>query len=77
MKMHLKNSYKVITGIIFLAALSFIIAFKAQETIAQAQNTLSAKTRAGSVHIDIRILVMGDKIEALKEIITGWHEAGE
>lgn len=77
MKMQIKNSHKVITGITFLVAMLFITAFKAIETTAQAQNTVSTKTRAKSIHIYIRILVMSDKVEALKEIITGWPEAGE
>ena len=77
MKMQIKNSHKVIIGIIFLVALLFVTAFKAIENIDQVQNTLSAKTKARSLHIDIRILVMSDKVEALKEIITGWPEVGE
>ncbi len=77
MKMQIKNSHKVITGIIFLIALLFVTAFKATETMEQVQNTLSPQTRARSLHIYIRILVMSDKAEALKEIITGWPEAGE
>ncbi len=68
--MQIKNSYKVIARIIFLVALLFITAFKAIENIEQAQNTLISKPRAKSLNINIRILVMSDKVEALKEIIT-------
>ena len=75
--MQIKNSHKVITGITFLVALLLVTAFKLNENIGQVQNAFSAKTRARSFHIDIRILVMSDKIEALKEIIAGWPEAGE
>ena len=77
MKMQIKNSYKVITGVTFLVALLLVTAFKANENIGQVQKALSSKTRVRSLHIDIRILVMSDKVEALKEIIAGWPEAGE
>ncbi len=77
MKMQVKNSHKVIGGITFLVALLFATAFKVMENTAQVQKALSGKTRAKSFHIDIRILVMPDKVEALKEIITGWPQVWE
>ena len=75
--MKIKNSYKVITGVTFLVALLLVTAFKAIENIAKAQDILNSKTRPKSFHIDIHILLMSDKVEALKEIIAGWPEAGE
>ena len=77
MKMQIKNSHKVITEITFLVALLFITAFKAIETIEQAQNASGSQTKANSRYIDIRILTMGDKVEALKKFITGWQEVRE
>ena len=76
MEMQIKNSYKVTTGITLLVALLFIIAFKAIETVEQTQNASGSQASVKSVHIDIRILVMSDKVEALKELITGWQQAG-
>jgi hypothetical protein len=77
MKMQIKNSHKVITGITFLFALLFITAFKAVENIKQAQNTLSSQTKPNSLHIDIRILIIGGKVEALRKFVTGWQEVQE
>ncbi|MGZ3766886.1 MAG: hypothetical protein ACXVB0_04285 [Mucilaginibacter sp.] len=77
MKMQIKNSHKVITGIAFLVLLVFIIAFKAMENMEQVQNISSSQTKSKSVYIDVRILMMSDKVEALKKFITGWQEVQE
>ena len=74
MKIQIKNSHKVITGITLLVALLFITAFKASENMEQAQNASGSQIKAGSQDIDIRILIMGDKVEALRKFITGWQE---
>jgi hypothetical protein len=74
MKMQIKNSHKVITGIAFLVALLFITAFK---MIEQSQNTSSSQTKADSLSIDIPNLLMGDKVEALRKFITGQLEVEE
>ena len=77
MKMQIKNSHKVITGITLLVALLFITAFKAKENIEQVQNASGSQTKASSHDIDIRILITGDKVEALRKFITGWQEVQE
>ena len=74
MKMQIKNSHKVITGIAFLVTLLFITAFK---MIEQSQNTSSSQTKADSLSIDIHNLLMGDKVEALRKFITGQLEVQE
>ncbi|MGZ3820056.1 MAG: hypothetical protein ACXVB6_05660 [Mucilaginibacter sp.] len=77
MKMQIKNSHKVITGIAFLVLLVFIIAFKAMENMEQVQNISSSQTKSKSVYIDVRIFMISDKVEALKKFITGWQEVQE
>ena len=77
MKMQIKNSHKVITGITFLVALLFITAFKAKENMEQSQNISGSQSRANPLHIDIHILMMNDKVEALRKFITGWQEVQE
>ena len=75
--MQIKNSHKVITAIAFLVALMFLTAFKVKENVAQVPNTAGSQTKAGSHDIDIHILIMGDKVEALKKFITRWQEVRE
>ena len=77
MKLQIKNSHKVIIGITILVAALFITAFKAKESIGQAQNAPSSLTRSDSHCIDIGILISGDKVEALRKFITGWQEVQE
>ena len=77
MKMQIKNSHKVITGIAFLVALLFITAFKVKENIAQVQNASASLTKTSSHDIDIHLLIMGDTVEALRKFITGWQEVQE
>lgn len=77
MKMQIKHSHKVITGITFLVALLFIFAFKAIERTEQVQNVPGSQTSVIPLHIDIHILMMNDKVEALRKFITGWQEVQE
>ncbi len=74
MKMQIKNSHKVITEIAFLFALLFIAAFKTIDNIEQTQNTSGFQPKGNSHYIDIRILMMGEKVETLRKFITGWEE---
>lgn len=75
--MQIKNSHKVIAGITFLVALLFVTSFKAKENVEQVRNASVLQTKSGSHDIDIHILIMGDKLEALKKFITGWQEVQE
>jgi hypothetical protein len=75
--MQIKKSHKVINRITFLVALLFITAFKAIENTGRAQNTSSSQTKVNSLDIDIHILMMSDKVEALRKFITGWQEVQE
>ncbi|MGZ3929634.1 MAG: hypothetical protein ACXVJG_21935 [Mucilaginibacter sp.] len=77
MKMQIENSHKVIIGIAFLVLLFFIIAFKAMENMEQVQNISNSQTKSKSIYIDVRILMMSDKVEALKKFIIGWQEVEE
>jgi hypothetical protein len=77
MKMQIKNSHKVIIAITFLFGLLFITAFKAKKNMEQTRNAPGFQTRVRPLYIDIRILVMSDKVEAIKEFITGWREVQE
>jgi hypothetical protein len=77
MKIQIENSHKVIAGITFLVVLLFVTAFKAIENIERVQNTSNSNTRANPFYIDIRILVMNDKVEALRKFVTGWQEIQE
>ncbi len=75
--MQIKNSHKVITVITFLVALWSLTAFKAMENIKQTQATSGSQTRTNSLYTGIRILMTGDKVEALRQFITGRQEAKE
>ena len=77
MKTQIKNSHKVIAGVTFLVAMLFITAFKAREDIVQAQNISGSQAKSGSRFIEIRIFMIGDKVEALRKFITGWQEVEE
>ena len=72
MKMQIKNSLKVVTGIAFLVALLFITAFKANDNIEKGQNTSDSQTIANSLYIGI--LTMSDKVEAIRMFIAGEQE---
>ena len=72
MKMQIKNSLKIATGIAFLVALLFITAFKSKENIGKTQNTSDSQTIANSLYIDI--LTMSDKVEALRNFVVGEQE---
>jgi len=72
MKIQIKNSYKVVTGVTFFIALIFIIAFKAIENMEQTQNTSGTQSGVNSLYIDI--LTMSDKVEALSKFFTGYQE---
>ena len=74
--MKIKNSHKVTTGISFLVVLLFIIAFKAIENAEQAQDSSRSQTKS-SHYIDLRILTIPDKVEAIRKFITGWQEVQE
>jgi hypothetical protein len=77
MKTQIKNLPRVIAGIAFFVVLLFITAFKEIEIMAQAKNTSIAHTGPKSLHIDIRILIATDKVEALRKLITSWPEVRE
>ena len=77
MKMQIKNSHKVIAGTTLFVARLFITALKAKENIAQAQNTSGSQTKASCLNTGIHLLMMSDKVEALRKFITGWQEVQE
>jgi len=77
MKIQIKNSHRVFTGTTLLFALLFIAAVKVDENIVQANNTSGSQTMAKSLHIDVGILVMSEKVEVLRKFITGWREVRE
>ena len=70
MKIKIKDSYKIITVITLSVAILFITASIAKN-IGQTLRTSNFQTDVKSLHIDICILVMGNKVEALKELIAG------
>lgn len=77
MKMQIKKPLRVIFGITLLIMLLLAAAFKTKEDLEQVQDTQVLQTMAKLPRIDIHIIVMIDKVEAIKQFIVGWQGAWE